>query len=91
MIPEIGNFSLMLALVLALILGILPITGSLRGNRQLMALARPVARGQLAFIVTAFGCLVYTFVTNDFSVKYVASTASLRCGVGMKARYFYGC
>ncbi|MEQ1583081.1 MAG: heme lyase CcmF/NrfE family subunit [Candidatus Nitrotoga sp.] len=73
MIPEIGNFSLMLALVLALILGILPITGSLRGNRQLMALARPVARGQLAFIVTAFGCLVYTFVTNDFSVKYVAA------------------
>ena len=73
MIPEIGNFSLLLALVLALILGILPITGSLRGNRQLMALARPVARGQLAFIVTAFGCLVYTFVTNDFSVKYVAA------------------
>jgi cytochrome c-type biogenesis protein CcmF len=73
MIPEIGNFSLMLALVLALILGILPITGSLRGNRQLMALARPAARGQLAFIVIAFGCLVYTFVTNDFSVKYVAA------------------
>ncbi|MDO9101656.1 MAG: heme lyase CcmF/NrfE family subunit [Candidatus Nitrotoga sp.] len=73
MIPEIGNFSLMLALVLALILGVLPITGSLRGNRQLMALARPVARGQLAFIVIAFGCLVYTFVTNDFSVKYVAA------------------
>ncbi|BBJ23766.1 heme lyase CcmF/NrfE family subunit [Candidatus Nitrotoga sp. AM1P] len=73
MIPEIGNFSLMLALVLALILGVLPITGSLRGNRQLMALARPAARGQLAFIVIAFGCLVYTFVTNDFSVKYVAA------------------
>ncbi|CAG9931431.1 heme lyase CcmF/NrfE family subunit [Candidatus Nitrotoga arctica] len=73
MIPEIGNFSLMLALVLALILGVLPITGSLRGNRQLMALARPVARGQLAFIVIAFGCLVYSFVTNDFSVKYVAA------------------
>ncbi|MEQ1835511.1 MAG: heme lyase CcmF/NrfE family subunit [Candidatus Nitrotoga sp.] len=73
MIPEIGNFSLMLALVLALMLGVLPITGSLRGNRQLMALARPVARGQLAFIVIAFGCLVYTFVTNDFSVKYVAA------------------
>ena len=72
MIPEIGNFSLMLALVVALILGILPITGSMRGNQRLMALARPAARGQLAFIVIAFGCLVYSFVTNDFSVKYVA-------------------
>ena len=73
MIPEIGNFSLMLALVLALMLGVLPIAGSMRGNRRLMALARPAARGQLAFIVIAFGCLVYTFVTNDFSVKYVAA------------------
>jgi cytochrome c-type biogenesis protein CcmF len=73
MIPEIGNFSLMLALVLALMLGVLPIAGSMRGNRRLMALARPAARAQLAFIVIAFGCLVYTFVTNDFSVKYVAA------------------
>lgn len=72
MIPEIGNFSLMLALVVALILGILPIAGSMRGNQRLMALARPAARGQLAFIVIAFGCLMYSFVTNDFSVKYVA-------------------
>jgi cytochrome c-type biogenesis protein CcmF len=54
-------------------LGVLPIAGSMRGNRRLMALARPAARAQLAFIVIAFGCLVYTFVTNDFSVKYVAA------------------
>ena len=73
MIPEIGNFSLMLAFAVALILGVLPIAGSLRGNRQMMALARPAARVQLAFIAIAFGCLVYTFVTNDFSVKYVAA------------------
>ncbi|CAE6694518.1 heme lyase CcmF/NrfE family subunit [Candidatus Nitrotoga fabula] len=72
MIPEIGNFSLMLALAVALLLGILPIAGSMRGNQQLMAFARPAARTQLAFIAIAFGCLVYSFVNNDFSVKYVA-------------------
>ena len=48
MIPEIGNFSLILAFVLAMVLGVLPIVGSLIGNGSLMALAKPVARGQLA-------------------------------------------
>ena len=73
MIPEIGNFSVMLALCLALVQGILPIIGSLCGNQHWMAIARPAAYGQFAFITVAFLCLVYSFVSNDFSVAYVAS------------------
>jgi cytochrome c-type biogenesis protein CcmF len=73
MIPEIGNFAVMLALCLALVQGILPIIGSLRGNQNWMAIARPAAYGQFAFITLAFLCLVYSFVANDFSVAYVAS------------------
>lgn len=73
MIPEIGNFAVMLALCLALVQGTLPIIGSLRGNRHWMAIARPAAYGQFAFITLAFLCLVYSFVSNDFSVAYVAS------------------
>ncbi len=76
MIPEIGQFSLILAFVLALVLGVLPIVGSLIGNSQLMALARPLARGQLAFVAIAFGCLVYAFVAKDFSVLYVAENSN---------------
>ena len=72
MIPEIGHFSLILAFVMALVLGVLPITGSLNGNAQLMALARPVTRGLLLFVATAFACLAYSFIVNDFSVLYVA-------------------
>jgi cytochrome c-type biogenesis protein CcmF len=37
-----------------------------------MALARPAAQGQALLVALAFGCLVYAFVTNDFSVQYVA-------------------
>jgi cytochrome c-type biogenesis protein CcmF len=73
MIPEIGNFSVMLALCLALVQGILPMFGSLRGNQHWMAVARPAAYGQFVFITVAFLCLVYSFVANDFSVAYVAS------------------
>jgi cytochrome c-type biogenesis protein CcmF len=76
MIPEIGNFSLMLALSLALIQGILPIAGSFRGNERWMALARPAAAGQFAFVSLAFVCLVYSFINNDFSVLYVASNSN---------------
>ena len=76
MIPEIGNFSLMLALCLALIQGIVPIVGAARGNQRLMQLARPTAAGQFLFVSLAFGCLVYAFVTNDFSVAYVETNSN---------------
>ena len=76
MIPELGNFSLMLALCLALVQGILPIAGSFNGNARWMTLARPAAAGQCAFVTFAFICLVYSFVANDFSVAYVASNSN---------------
>jgi len=76
MIPEIGNFSIMLALCLALVQSTLPIAGSFRGNQRWMALARPAAYGQFAFITLAFACLVYSFVSNDFSIAYVASNSN---------------
>ena len=45
MIPELGNFSVMLALCLALAQGILPIAGTFNGNRRWMDVARPAAAG----------------------------------------------
>jgi cytochrome c-type biogenesis protein CcmF len=76
MIPELGNFALMLALCLALVQGSLPLLGAWRGNRRWIALARPAAAGQFAFISFAFGCLLASFIANDFSVAYVASNSN---------------
>jgi cytochrome c-type biogenesis protein CcmF len=76
MIPELANFAIMLALCLALLQGIFPILGSFRGNQRWMALARPLAAGQCLFVTFSFSCLIYAFVTNDFSVKYVASNSN---------------
>jgi cytochrome c-type biogenesis protein CcmF len=72
MIPELGHFALILALMLALVQGILPILGAAKGIRAFIALARPVAQGQFLFVAFAFGCLTWAFVANDFSVAYVA-------------------
>jgi cytochrome c-type biogenesis protein CcmF len=72
MIPEIGNFVLVVALMLALTQGVLPIWGASRGNPVLMATARSLAYGQFVFMTIAFACLVQSFLVNDFSVLYVA-------------------
>ena len=43
MIPEIGHFALILALVVAAILGTLPLVGAHRNRLAWVALARPAA------------------------------------------------
>ena len=72
MIPEIGHFALIMALLMAVVQGTLPVIGASRGQAHWVALARPVAQGQFMFVLLAFGCLVYAFVSSDFSVLYVA-------------------
>ncbi|MBI4190968.1 MAG: heme lyase CcmF/NrfE family subunit [Betaproteobacteria bacterium] len=76
MIPEIGQFALILALMLALAQGVLPIVGAARGVPAWMALARPAAHGQFAFVAIAFGCLAWSFLNNDFSVLNVATNSN---------------
>ncbi len=72
MIPEIGNFAIIVALLLALLQGVLPIYGAARSNNVLMGMARPVAVGHFVFVAIAFACLARSFLVNDFSVLYVA-------------------
>lgn len=72
MIPELGHFSLIIALFIAITLGVLPILGAARNNSVLMSMARPLAVGQFLFVVLAFAALAYSFMHNDFSVRYVA-------------------
>ncbi len=81
MIPELGHFSLILALCLAVSLGILPLIGSFRGDSRLLSVARPLAHGQFVFIVFAFVCLVYSFITSDFSVQNVAANSNTKLPV----------
>lgn len=76
MIPELGNFALILALLLAVTQGTLPIIGAARGIPSWIALARPVVQGQFVFLAIAFGCLAYSFVNNDFSVMNVARNSN---------------
>ena len=72
MIPEIGHFALIVALLVALVQGIVPMIGAARRDAAMMAVAVPAARAQFALVALAFACLAYAFVTSDFSVENVA-------------------
>ena len=76
MIPEIGHFALILALLVALVQGTVPLAGAALDAPRLMALARPAARAQALLVLLAFSCLAWAFVSNDFSVQNVASNSN---------------
>ncbi len=76
MIPEIGHFSLILALLVALTLGSFPIIGAARGNKVWMGLAKPLSALQFALITFSFLCLAYAFAAKDYSVVYVANNSN---------------
>src|SRR4026209_1609876 len=76
MIPEIGQFALIIALLLALTQADLPLYGASNGNRTWMALAAPTAQAKFILAVLVFGCLAYSFITNDYSVLNVATNSN---------------
>src|SRR5215212_10821464 len=76
MIPEIGQFALIIALLLALTQATFPLIGASRGNSTWIALAAPAGQAQFIFVTIAFCCLGYSFITNDFSVLNVATNSN---------------
>jgi len=78
MVPEIGQFALILALLMATTQAILPLIGAAEGNRSWIAVAGPAGQAQFVFVAIAFCCLGYSFITNDFSVLNVATNSNSR-------------
>ena len=72
MVPELGHFALILSFCLCAILGTLPLIGASTGNRLWIGLARPLTAGVFVFLSLSLLVLGYSFVTDDFSVAFVA-------------------
>ena len=90
MIPEIGHFSLILALLVSLVLGSFPIIGAARGNTVWMGLAKPLAGVQFFLIAFAFLCLVYAFAFMDYSVLYVANNSNSKLPLQFRIAAVWG-
>ena len=76
MIPELGRFALALGCVLALVQGTLPLWGARRGDVRLMAAGPALALGQLMALAGAAGALVWSAVTDDFTVSNIAENSN---------------
>jgi len=90
MIPELGHFALILALLVAIVQGTLPLWGAATGSGALIALARPAARSQFVLVSLAFCCLGYAFAVKDFSVLYVAANANSRLPLPYRLAAIWG-
>ncbi|MCE9967464.1 cytochrome c biogenesis protein CcsA, partial [Aeromonas salmonicida] len=76
MIPELGQFSLILAFAIAILLGVYPLLGAQWGRLGMMSTARPLAYAQFLLLLLSFLCLTWAFIDNDFTVQYVATNSN---------------
>ena len=90
MIPELGQYALILALCLSALLAVVPIAGTYSNNSLWMGYARPLATGMFAFLMVSLICLGYAFVTDDFSVVYVATNSNTALPVYYKISAIWG-
>ncbi len=76
MIPEIGHFALVIALLLAVAQTVMPLAGATLRRPLLMAYARPMASGQFLFVAIAYAALTASYMLDDFSVANVANNSN---------------
>jgi cytochrome c-type biogenesis protein CcmF len=76
MIPELGHFALALAVVIAGAQAVLPLVGAQARDARLMQTAPALAIGQMISLMTAYGCLIWSAVVDDFSVANVAENSN---------------
>jgi len=75
MIAESGAFALILALAFAIAQTALSAAGRARRSTVFAAAGEGAALASFAGVALAFACLVYAFVTSDFSVANVAQNS----------------
>jgi cytochrome c-type biogenesis protein CcmF len=90
MIPEIGEFALILAFCISALLATIPLYGATVNNELWMSYAKPLARGQFLFIAISFICLGYAFSQDDFTVKYVAEHSNSQLPMQFKLSAVWG-
>ena len=76
MIAELGHLSVILALALSFAGAVFGLGGAHVGQGRWMQAAVSATYGQLAFVALGFLALVNAFVTDDFSVAYVAHNSN---------------
>ena len=75
MLPEIGQFALILALLISGLQGWMGLQGAHQNDRRAMLFAERAAIAQAVLCLLAFALLAHAFMTSDFSVKLVTTNS----------------
>ncbi|MCA1773639.1 MAG: cytochrome c biogenesis protein CcsA, partial [Halomonas sp.] len=75
-LPEIGHFALIIALLMAVVQSVLPLAGAATRRPLWMAYGQPMATGQFLFVLLAYACLTASYAMDDFSVVNVANNSN---------------
>ncbi len=72
MFGELGHFSLLAALTISVLQAFIPLLGVWSCNQACQKFGQSLAVAQAFAVMVSFFCLMSAFLTNDFSVVYVA-------------------
>jgi len=90
MIPELGNFALIVGLMFAIALSIIPLVGVAQNNLSLVRYARPLTFGMFFFVSVSYVLLTYSFIMDDFSVSYIAHQSNTHLPIQYKIAAVFG-
>lgn len=90
MLPEIGHFFLILAMMFALALAVLPMMGYLQRNAILLSTAKPLTYVMAALTCASFVVLAIAFAQDDFSVLYVSQNSNSLLPIWYKISAVWG-
>ncbi|MBL4681149.1 MAG: heme lyase CcmF/NrfE family subunit [Pseudomonadales bacterium] len=90
MIAELGHFSLILALGLAVALTVIPAVGVYQSRPLLMNMSGSLSAGLFVFVFISICCLANSFLTDDFSVDYVARNSNTSLPMQYKISAIWG-
>jgi cytochrome c-type biogenesis protein CcmF len=76
MLAEIGQFTLIIACMLALLQTVYPLYGIYTRNQSAIDSAKILTILQFIFVSSAFLILGYLFLINDFTVTYIATNSN---------------
>ena len=76
MLPELGHFALILALLLAGVQAFFGILGPALARDRWTGATRSAVAGQFVMVATGMACLSASFINFDFSVRYVAENSN---------------
>ena len=90
LVPELGHIAFWLGFGVSVSLAVIPQVGSYAGWRSWMGSAIGLSYGVFSFATLAFAVLLYGFLTDDFSVAYIAKQSNTAMPWYFKASALWG-